>query len=349
MNGIEIGHRRIGVGEACFIVAEAGVNHNGNLETARRLVDAAVKAGADSVKFQTYRAEDLVTDQAPKAEYQKAGTNTTESQLEMLKRTELSSEDFREINRYCRQQGILFLSSPFDEAAIDFLVELNVPAIKIPSGEITNWPLLEHAAKNNKPIILSTGMSYLSEVEDAVRVIKKAGCEQLALLHCVSDYPSDPDEVNLRAMLTLKEAFHVVVGFSDHTLGIEIALAAVALGASVIEKHFTLDRNLPGPDHGASLEPDEFRSLVAGIRKVEAALGHGRKEPTQAELQTAAVARKSLVTAKSIKAGTCLTEDLIAVKRPGTGMPPYMKSRLVGRCLKSDAAAGTIISMEMLE
>lgn len=349
MNWVEIGNRKIGPGSPCFIIAEAGVNHNGDLKTAIRMIDVAAEAGVDAVKFQTYTAEDLVTKQAPKAEYQRAATDSTESQLEMLKRTELSPEDFLELNRHCCDRGIFFLSSPFDEKSADLLEELGVPAYKIPSGEITNWRLLEHIAKKGKTVILSTGMSYLSEVDDAVRIIKEAGCEQIILLHCVSLYPTDPTDVNLRAMHTLETAFQLTAGFSDHTLGIEVAIAAVALGASVIEKHFTLDRNLPGPDHRASLEPSELKALVTGIRKVEAAFGHDRKEPMQSELQTAAVARKSLVAAKSINAGTCLTEDLIAAKRPGTGLPPSMKSRLIGRRLKRDVVAGTIISMEMLE
>ena len=345
---INITGRKVGPGHPCFIVAEAGVNHNGRLEMARHLVDMAAQAGADAVKFQTFKAEKVVSPQAPKAAYQLQTTDTRESQLDMIKRLELSFDDFRELYAYCEDKGILFMSTPFDEESADFLADLGVAVFKIPSGEITNLPFLAHVAHKGKPMIVSTGMSYLGEVEAAVRTIEEAGNHDFVLLHCVSNYPADPADVNLRAMHTLAMAFGVPVGYSDHTLGIEVAIAAVALGACVIEKHFTLDRSLPGPDHRASLESDELTALVQGIRTVEAALGHGRKEPAASESNTAAVARRSLVAAQDILVGTTLTEELIAIKRPGTGLPPAMRSYLVGRTVTVPVAAGALLTLEML-
>ena len=338
----------IGCDNPCFIIAEAGVNHNGNLEIARQLIKVAANAGTDAIKFQTFQAEKLATVDAPKADYQKKTTAKQESQYGMLCRLELSAEAHRDLIATCEEKGILFLSSPFDEQSADFLEELGVPAFKIPSGEITNLPFLQHIASKGKPLILSTGMASIGEVEAAVQTIRATGNPSLVLLHCVSNYPTDPVDVNLRAMQTMAAAFGVPVGFSDHTLGIEVALAAVALGACVIEKHFTLDRHLPGPDHQASLEPQELASLVQGIRKVEAALGHGRKEPAASEARIAAVARKSLVAIQDIKAGTILTEELIASRRPGTGIAPGMRSHLIGRTARCFIPAGTAIAWEML-
>ena len=345
---IRIGNRAVGFGEPVFIIAEAGVNHNGDVELAKRLINVAAEAGADAVKLQTFKAERVVSATAPKAEYQLQTTDAVESQLDMLRRLELSLEAHRELQAYCQERGVLFMSTPFDEESADLLDELGVPVFKVGSGEITNWPFLEYVARKGKPIILSTGMSYLSEVDEAVRVIRDAGCDQLVLLHCVSNYPADPADANLRAMQTLAAAFGVPVGYSDHTLGIEVAIAAVALGACVIEKHFTLDRSLPGPDHRASLEPDELKSLVRGIRTVEAALGHGCKKPAASEANTAAVARRSLVAVQDIPAGTTLTEELIATKRPGTGLPPAMRPYLVGRTVRVSVPDGTLLKLEML-
>ena len=345
---IEIAGRRVGPGQPCFIIAEAGVNHNGSLETARQLVDVAVQADADAVKFQTFKAEKVISSQASKAAYQLQTTDASESQLDMVKRLELSFDAFRELYAYCQDKGILFMSTSFDEESADFLAELGVAVFKIPSGEITNLPFLAHVACKGRPMIVSTGMSYLGEVEAAVRTIEKVGNHDFVLLHCVSNYPADPADANLRAMRTLATAFGVPVGYSDHTLGIEVAIAAVALGACVIEKHFTLDRSLPGPDHQASLEPDELTALVRGIRTVEMALGHGRKEPATSESNTAAVARRSLVAARDTPAGTTLTEELIAIKRPGTGLPPAMRPYLVGRTTRTVIRAGTLLTLEML-
>lgn len=345
---ISIAGREVGTNSPCFIIAEAGVNHNGSLESARQLIDIAVRAGADAVKFQTFKAERLATPDAPKAQYQLRNTGAEETQYEMLQRLELSEEAHRELMAYCLEQGILFMSTPFDEESADFLDELGVAVFKLPSGEITNLPFVEHVARKGKPLIVSTGMAYLEEVETVVRTIEACANPSLILLHCVSNYPADSADANLRAMQTMEEAFKVAVGYSDHTLGIEVALAAVALGACVIEKHFTLSSDLPGPDHRASLEPDELAMMVRGIRKVEAALGHGRKEPAPSEAETSAVARRSLVAARDLAAGTRLTKDLIAIKRPGTGLPAAMLSEVVGRRLRAPLRAGALLTLEML-
>jgi N,N'-diacetyllegionaminate synthase len=349
MRKIEIGDYLIGSGHPCFLIAEAGVNHNGSLDFALQLVDIAVRAGADAVKFQTFTAERIVTKDAPKAAYQTETTGSDEGQLEMLKSLELTPDAHRELQAYCSTRGILFLSSPFDEKSADFLEELNIPAFKIPSGEITNLPFLAHIARKGKPLIVSTGMSSLAEVESALAVIRKAGNDDLILLHCVSAYPANAADANLKAMDTMGKAFNVPIGYSDHTLGIEVALAAVALGACVIEKHFTLDRTLPGPDHRASLDPDELKRLVLGVRTVEVALGHGRKEPAHCEAEIAEVSRKSIVTACDVAVGTVITRDAIVMKSPGTGLQPSMLEQVVGRVADQDIAADTIVTLEMLQ
>jgi N-acetylneuraminate synthase/N,N'-diacetyllegionaminate synthase len=346
---VNIEGRQVGPGHPVFIIAEAGVNHNGDPEMARQLVHVAVAAGADAVKFQTFRADSVASAEAPKAEYQVETTGNAETQLEMLRRLELSPEAHREIQAHCRRNQIMFLSTPFDEAAADLLEELDVPAFKISSGDLTNLPLLEHIARKGKPLILSTGMSNLDEVADAVKAVRGAGCDQLVLLHCVTNYPAGAADINLRAMRTMTEAFGVPVGYSDHTNGIEISLAAVALGACVIEKHFTLDRDLPGPDHRASLEPAELAAMVQGIRKIELALGDGRKVPTDAELKTAKVARRSLFAAENIPAGAKLTRQMISVKRPGTGLAPALTDSLVGRTARANIVADTMLSRDMFE
>jgi N-acetylneuraminate synthase len=345
---INIAGHKIGPGHACFIIAEAGVNHNGSLDMARELIDAAVDARADAVKFQSFKADQMVTAEAPKAEYQVQTTGSSESQLDMLRRLELSAEDHRLLMNYCLERNILFMSSPFDHESANLLDALNVEVFKIPSGEITNFPLLTHVARKGKPMVVSTGMSYLSEVEAAVQTIENAGNREFVLLHCVSNYPAEPKDINLNAMGTMGTAFGVPVGYSDHTVGIEIPIAAVALGATVIEKHLTLDCTLPGPDHRASLEPEEFAAMVRGIRSVEAALGHGRKEPSPSESDTAAVARKSLVAAVDIPAGTILTEQHIAVMRPGTGMPPSELPSVIGATLEVTLPAGALLTWDML-
>ena len=345
---VEIAGRKIGVNRPCFIIAEVGVNHNGDLHMAVDLIDAASQVGADAVKFQTFTVDRLVTREAPKAEYQKQTTDAAESQYEMLRRLELSPAAHRELMDYCRGKGLLFLSTPFDEESADLLEELGIAAYKVSSGEITNLPLLAHVARKNKPMIISTGMANLSEVESAVLAVQTAGNHEFVLLHCVSSYPANPADANLRAMHTMRKAFNVPVGYSDHTSGIEVAIAAVALGACVIEKHLTLDTSLPGPDHQASLEPNEFARMVKGVRIIEVALGSGRKEPAFSEANTAAVARKSLVAAWDIAAGTELTEEMIAIMRPGTGLPPAMRQQLLGRIARTNIPAGTLLGLEML-
>ena len=348
VNTVDIAGRRVGRDQPCFIIAEAGVNHNGSLEQALKLIDAASQAGADAIKFQTFAADKLVTRDAPKADYQVRTTKSAESQYEMLRGLELSFEAHRELMAHCRKRDILFLSTPFDEESADMLAKLGVVAFKVSSGDLTNLPFLTFLARKNKPMIISTGMAHLSEVESAVRALESAANRDFILLHCVSNYPASPADANLRAMDTMKKAFGAPVGYSDHTSGVEVAIAAVALGACVIEKHLTLDRTLPGPDHQASLEPDELTLMVKSIRSVEAALGHGRKEPAASEANTAAVARKSLVAAFDIPAGTELTDEMIAIKRPGTGLPPVMRPQLVGRVAVTDIPAGTLFGPEMV-
>jgi N,N'-diacetyllegionaminate synthase len=315
---------------------------------ARKLIDVAARAGVDVVKFQTFKAEEAISPQAPKAAYQMENTSGGESQLDMVKRLELPFEAFKDLAAYARQRGILFMSTPFDDQSIDFLADMGVPAFKVPSGEIVNLPFLVRIGSKGRPMIVSTGMATLGEVDIALRTIYAAGQHSVALLQCVSTYPAIPSDINLRAMQTMVAAFDVPVGYSDHTLGPEVSLAAVALGACILEKHFTLDRTLPGPDHPASLEPDELASLVRGIRVVEAALGHGRKVPAASEASTAAVARKSLVAACDIPAGALLTDGLIAVRRPGTGILPALKEYILGRRAKITIPAGTVIRLEML-
>ncbi len=331
-----------------FIIAEAGVNHDGSVDQALRLVDAARAGGADAVKFQTFRADLLATRAAPKAAYQERRPGAAESQFAMLKRLELDADAHRRILTRCREVGIQFLSSPFDAPSADLLAGLDVPLFKVASGEITNFPFLEHLARKGRPLIVSTGMSTLAEVAEAVQVLRQAGGRDLTLLHCVTEYPAPFAEINLRAMQTLQAAFGLPVGYSDHTLGIEIAVAAVALGAVVIEKHFTLDRTRPGPDHAASLEPPELRRLVEAIRHVEAALGSGIKEPAPCELPNLPVARKSVVAARALPAGHRLEPGDLQIKRPGTGLPPKLLPTLVGRTLRADVAPDEVITQELL-
>lgn len=331
-----------------FIIAEAGVNHNGDIRLAKKLVDAAVSAGADAVKFQTFKAERLVTLEAPKADYQKNTTVPEQSQFEMLKQLELTDQAHQELYSYCKQKGIIFLSTPFDTDSADLLDRLGVEIFKVPSGEITNLELLTHIARKKKPMIVSTGMVTLEEIKAVVQHVEKFNARNYALLHCVSSYPADPADVNLKAIRIMQEAFNVPIGFSDHTIGIKTAVNAVFAGARIIEKHITLSRKLPGPDHKFSLDPDDLVSLVRGIREAEASLGNGEKTLRPSEINTAFVARKSLVAACDIKAGSVLSEDLIAVKRPGNGLSPIKKSSIVGRRAKINIPKDKLISLEML-
>ncbi len=346
---LTLGAHTVGEGQPCLVIAEAGVNHNGEIGLAHRLVDVAADAGADAVKFQTFDPERLVSPLARKAEYQAANTGAAESQLEMLRRLVLPREALAPLAAHAAERGLLFLSTPFDEASADLLERLGVPAFKIPSGEVTNHPLVAHVAAKGKPVLMSTGMSTLAEVAEAVQVVREHGDPPLALFHCVTSYPAAPADCNLRAMGVMRATFGVPVGWSDHTEGMAVSLAAVAAGASLLEKHFTLDRGLPGPDHGASLEPAELAAMVKSVREVEAALGDGVKRPVASELANATVVRRSLHASRPLPAGHVLKpEDLIAL-RPGTGLPPALRQRLVGRKLKVDVEQGEMLAERHLD
>lgn len=312
-----------------YIIAEAGVNHNGSFDLACKLVDAAKAAGVDCIKFQTFKSSNLVSINAQKAEYQKETTGDG-SQVDMLRKLELSYDEFLELKKYCDQIGVCFLSTPFDFESIDFLNSIDIPFWKIPSGEVTNYPYLVELAKTRKPVVMSTGMCTTDEIQDAINVLKDKGTQDIKLLHCNTEYPTPYEDVNLNAMQTMRDSFGLEVGYSDHTKGIEVPIAAVALGASIIEKHFTLDRNMEGPDHKASLEPDELAAMVQGIRHIEKALGSGEKTPSQSEIKNKAVARKSIVAKMRIKAGEDLTKENITVKRPGTGISPMKWLDVIG-------------------
>lgn len=353
----------------CYIIAEAGVNHNGSIEMAKQLIDVAADAGADAVKFQTFKAEKIISKYAPKADYQKKTTAETESQLDMVKKLELDENAHHILIEHCRSKKIEFLSTPFDFDSIDLLAcKLNLQRLKLPSGEITNGPYLLHVAKTGKPVILSTGMSTLGEVETALGVLafgylskgdkpslkkfqdaylseagRKILADKVTLLHCTTEYPAPFDEVNLRVMETMRTAFGLPVGFSDHTPGIAIPIAAVAIGATVIEKHFTLDQDLPGPDHKASLEPDELKAMVSSIRQVEAALGNGRKVPTSSELKNRNIARKSLVAISPIRKGETFSSLNLHMKRPGSGLSPMKYWELIDEEAKKDYAEDDLI------
>lgn len=313
-----------------LIIAEAGVNHNGDINLAKQLVDKAKAAGADIIKFQTFNLDSIVSKFAEMADYQKNNIGKIETQKEMLKKINLSYEAFSELYNYCKQGGIRFLSTPFDIESIHFLNN-KVPFWKIPSGEVTNYPYLVEIAKTGKPVVMSTGMCELQEIDEAIEVLKNNGTNDITLLHCNTQYPTPYKDVNLLAMETLRNRYKVKVGYSDHTNGIEVPIAAVALGAEVIEKHFTLDKNLPGPDHKASLEPYELAAMVSSIRNIEEALGSPNKTVSDSERENIAVARKSIVAAKSIKKGEILSENNITTKRPGTGLSPMCWNSVIGK------------------
>lgn len=326
-----------------FIIAEAGVNHNGDIKIAKKLIDVAAEAGADAVKFQTFKAERLVCGNARKASYQLRTTAAEESQFQMLKRLELTVVMHKELMRYCSEKGIMFLSTPFDIESAEMLKVLGLHIFKIPSGEITNLPFLRSIAALGEKIIISSGMSTMSEVHDAVEVLKKNGTCDISILHCNTEYPTPMEDVNLRAMLTIKERLGLPVGYSDHTNGIEIPIAAVAMGAQIIEKHFTLNRNMEGPDHKASLEPDELVKMVKAIRNVEKALGSGEKLPSSSEIGNIEVARKSIVSKSIIHKGDIFTEENLTVKRPGTGISPMRWDELIGREATRDYGVDELI------
>lgn len=328
-----------------FIIAEAGVNHNGSIELAKKLVDSAKEAGADCVKFQTFISKNIVSKNALKAEYQKKQTKTNESQYDMLKKLELSFGEFTVLNNYCKSKDIKFMSTAFDFESIDFLNSLSMDVWKIPSGDITNLPYLMKIAKLNKSTILSTGMSTMEEIKNAIKILKEHGTKELVVLHCTTEYPTPFADVNLKAMLTIKNKLGVKVGYSDHTEGIAVPVAAVALGAVVIEKHFTLDRNMIGPDHKASLEPNELKNMVDSIRSIELSLGDGIKKPAESEKKNMNVARKSIISKVNIKAGELFTEDNITIKRPGDGISPMRWFDVLGKIAPRDFDEDELIEL----
>ena len=348
MNQIEIDGKAVGKGKSCFIIAEAGVNHGGNIDCAKKLIDTAKWAGADAVKFQIFKAEDVVIPQAEKAEYQKNTTCQDESQFDMIKKLELSEGEFRYLASYAKEKNILFLSTPFSYKSVDLLEEMGTSAYKIASGEITNFPLLEYIARKSKPIILSTGMSTQEEIGEALKAINEAGEKRIVLLHCVTSYPARIEEINLKAIETLRKAFNLPVGLSDHTLGKTSSIAAVAMGACMIEKHFTLCRNLPGPDHKASLEPAELKELAEAVRDVEKAMGSGIKLPTLEEEKIKLIARRSIVAATEIPKGSRITRDMLDIKRPGTGIAPKDLMAIVGKKAKDGIPKDSLITWEII-
>lgn len=327
-----------------YIIAEAGVNHNGDIDLAKKLVKIAKDAGCDCIKFQTFSADRIVTKNAKKAEYQAKNTKNNDSQYEMLKKLELSYKQFKELKNYCDEIGIDFLSTPFDEEAVDLLESIGVKAYKIPSGEITNKPLLQYIGKKNKKILISTGMSTLEEVQKAISWIEETGNKDIVLFHCTSNYPAPFESVNMKAMMTLKEVFGYPIGYSDHTKGIEISLMSVAYGATIIEKHFTYDKMADGPDHKASLDSDELREMVEAIRHIEVAKGDGEKKPTETELSTREVARKSLVWSKDMKIGDIVQQEDLCCKRPGTGVQPENRELFIGKRIIKNCTEDTLVS-----
>jgi len=331
-----------------LIIAEAGVNHNGDMELAKELITAAADAGADLVKFQTFIASNIISRHAAKAEYQKGATDPQESQQEMVRKLELTRDNHLELIDECKKQGIGFFSTAFDKDSIDLLEELGGSNIvKVPSGDLTNLPYLRYLTRHGWQVLLSTGMANLGEVEAAIDIVEQSGTprEKITVLHCTTEYPTPMEDVNLLAMANIGKAFGVKVGYSDHTLGIEVPIAAVALGATVIEKHFTLDRNLPGPDHRASLEPSELKAMVQGIRNIEKALGDGIKRPSPSELKNKAIARKSIVAACPIKAGEAFSEENLMAKRPGTGISPMHWDEVIGRTASRDFSEDELIEL----
>lgn len=348
MKEFKIGKTKVGGDSPVFVIAEAGVNHNGDLNIAKEMVDAAVEFGASAIKFQTFKAEKLATKEAPKAEYQKELSQKEESQLDMLKKLELSKEETKDIFNYCEKKRIGYFSTPYGFETASILQELGTPAYKIGSSDIDNYPLLKQIAKYGKPVILSSGMSTLGEIVDSLNWLRDGGCKEIALLHCVTSYPAKFEDVNLRVLQTFQQAFDVPIGFSDHTLGIAVSLAAVALGAKLIEKHFTLDKNMVGPDHKASLEPEEMKSMIDGIRNIEKSLGSPVKRLLPSEIPIKEVARKSITAAKDIPKGTLITKAMLAVKRPGTGISPKYWKIIIGRKTKADIKKDEMISWKLV-
>ena len=346
MKNITFGKHCIGSGRSCFIIAEAGVNHNGDINLAKKLIDIAKDAGCDAVKFQTWITEELVTKNAEKAEYQKQQTGMEGSQYDMIKKLEISYDNFKELKRYCDEKGILFMSTPDEEKSATFLHELGVQIFKMSSGELTNHRMLKHIASFGKPLILSTGMSTLEMIEDSVNVLKSVGFYDYMLLHCNANYPTEFKDVNLRAMNTLGKYFDVPYGYSDHTMGITVPIAAAARGAMIIEKHFTLDRNMEGPDHKASIEPDELAAMVKTIRDVEKALGSNKKLISDSERKNMAVMRKVIVASRNLKEGEIISSKELSMKRAGEGLSPSHESLLLGRILNKNIEQDAAISLD---
>lgn len=346
---IRIASRNIGPSHPVFIIAEAGVNHNGDLEVAKTLVREARRCGADCVKFQTFKAERVVTRASPKAEYQLRTTNPAESQIAMLQKLELDQKGYAALIDVCEQEQIIFLSTPYGREDVDFLSDLGVPAFKVASGQVVEPAFLRHVAQKKRPVILSTGMATLVEVEEAVRVIRNAGNDQVIVLQCTTNYPSRPQDANVRAMKTMESALCVHVGYSDHTQTETACIAAVALGARVIEKHFTLDKDMQGPDHSSSADPAEFRQLVKVIRETEAVLGSGIKEPVEVEKRNMVGMRRSLVSSVDIPSGAVITEEMLTCKRPGTGIAPNRLHEIIGRIAATDIPQDSLIAVEQLK
>ena len=328
-----------------IIIAEAGVNHNGNFELAKKMVVAAKEAGVDYVKFQTFNPKKLVSKYAEKAEYQKETTGSDETQLQMLQKLTLTEDNFLSLRDYCREVGIGFISTPFDLDSIAFLETFDMDFWKVPSGEVTNLPYLEAIARTKRKVVMSTGMCDMNEIQDAIEVLEKNGTTEITLLHCNTQYPTPYEHVNLCAMNSIRDALHKEVGYSDHTQGVEVPIAAVAMGATVIEKHFTLDKNMEGPDHKASLDPTELKQMVSAIRNIEKAIGNGLKEPSSSEVANKAVARKSIVASRSIKQGEVFSEDNLTTKRPGTGISPMKWYEVIGKVAPRDFSEDEIIEI----
>jgi len=348
MKEIQIGNRLIGLGHPCFIIAEAGVNHDGDLEKAKRLIDVAVEAKADAVKFQSFHTDKLLLLDLDKCQYQKVGDGEQGTYAEMIRRLEISQPMHHELFDHCQKKGIMFLSTPFDEESVDLLDTLGVKAFKIDSGNLNNPRLVKHIASKNKPVFLSTGMATIGEIDEAVKNFYSTGNHQLILLHCTSNYPPNYADVNLKAMDTLSRQFELPVGYSDHTKGLSVSLAAAALEAVVIEKHFTLDRSARGPDHLASVEPQELIDLVKGIRIINLALGNTKKEPVSAEIEVANSLRRSLVAVKFIPKNTIITSEMIDIKRPGNGLSPKYYDLIIGRIAREDIPINTLIKWSQI-
>lgn len=345
----KIGNRIVGKDNEVFVIAEAGVNHNGDINLAKKMIDMAIWAGADAIKFQTFKTEKLVTGYAAMAKYQKDNIGLEDSQFNMLKKLELYYKEFRELKDYCDNKNILFLSTPFDFQSVDFLNSIGMEAFKISSGDLNNIPFLEYISKLNKPIILSSGMATIGEVEEALNVIYASKLRDVAVLHCTTSYPAKLESVNLKAMVTIRDAFKVVCGYSDHTEGIVIPIAATSLGANIIEKHFTLDKTMKGPDHKASLEPKELKEMIENIRNIQKAMGSGIKMFTESEEETRNVARKSIVASRNIKAGELIEMNDIEFKRPGTGIMPKYYKDIIGKKARVDIEMDAQINFGMIE